>query len=61
MYVRVGITPNTPTGNGWRVVNSPRFKHVSAGDSVIWGIDLADDINYFTGNILVNSLLKVDN
>ena len=60
MYVRVGITQNRPTGNSWKVVNSPGFKHVSAGDSAIWGIDEADNINYFTGNVLF-ARVKVNN
>ncbi len=36
MYRRVGITAANPTGSDWKVIPSPKFKHVSVGKSAMW-------------------------
>ena len=53
IFARIGITPNNPTGSRWQLVLSPLAKHVSAGNSAIWMTDTQDNINLFTGKLLL--------
>ena len=49
LFLRVGVTPNRPTGTGWKHISSQPLTHVSAGNLAIWSIDFADSIYDFTG------------
>jgi hypothetical protein len=54
LFVRDGITASNPTGTIWRLLNSPRFIHVSPGSGSIWGIDFTNTVYYYIGELFTN-------
>ena len=49
LYVREGVTKNKPTGTHWRAIAAPSFKHVSAGSSLLYAVDVRNSIRRYNG------------
>ena len=53
VYVRDGVTPQTPTGTRWRAVSAISLNHVSAGSSSLYGINLYQSIFQYKGEMSI--------
>lgn len=60
LYIRIGVSPSTPSGLSWQKIGKENFKSVTVGLNRIFAVDVNDTVymGYISSEGLCNTLIN---